>query len=114
MSRGVSWSPAPCSAWCTASPTRPRTAGTRRPPTDSSPPAWRLAGVRGLAGPGRQHAAAAPRGARPQPGRRLRLDAHRHGRAVRDLLVLDLLSAADTRVLAARHRLRVPADERRP
>src|ERR1039457_4591941 len=43
MSRAWSWSPAPCSAWCTASPMRPRTAGTRRPPTDSSPPARRVA-----------------------------------------------------------------------
>ena len=57
--------------------------------------AWR--GVRGVAGPGRPPAAAAPRGARPQPRRRLRLDAHRLGRAVRDLLVLDLLPAADAR-----------------
>ena len=37
------WSPAPCSAWSTGSPTRPRTAGTRRPPTDSWPPGWRWA-----------------------------------------------------------------------
>ena len=29
-----------CSAWSTASPTRPRTAGTRRPPGGSWPPAW--------------------------------------------------------------------------
>ena len=29
------WSPAGCSAWSTASPTRPRTAGPRHPPTDS-------------------------------------------------------------------------------
>ena len=35
--------PAPCSAWSTGSPTRPRTAGPRRPPTGSWPPAWRLA-----------------------------------------------------------------------
>ena len=34
-------SPARCSAWSTASPTRPRTAGTRRPPGGSSPPARR-------------------------------------------------------------------------
>src|SRR5438552_1956034 len=43
--------------------------------------AWRS--VRGLAGPGGPPAAAAPGGARPQPGRRLRLDAPGHGRAVR-------------------------------
>src|ERR1700752_3271228 len=43
MSRAPSWSPVRCSAWCTASPTRPRTAGTRRPLTGSSPPAWCLA-----------------------------------------------------------------------
>ena len=30
-----------CSAWSTGSPTRPRTTGPRRPPTGSSPPAWR-------------------------------------------------------------------------
>ena len=30
-----------CSAWCTGSPTRPRTAGPRRPPGGSWPPAWR-------------------------------------------------------------------------
>jgi MFS family permease len=53
-----------------------------------------------LAGPGRPPAAAAPGGARPQPGRRLPLDAHRHGRAVRDLLVPDLLPAADAGLLA--------------
>ena len=57
--------------------------------------AWR--GVRGVAGPGGPPAAAAPRGARPQPGRRLPVDAHRLGRAVRDLLVPDLLPAADAR-----------------
>ena len=57
--------------------------------------AWRR--VRGVAGPGGPPAAAAPRGARPQPRRRLRLDAHRLGRAVRDLLVPDLLPAADAR-----------------
>ena len=61
--------------------------------------AWRR--VRGVAGEGGPPAAAAPRGARPQPGRRLRLDAHRLGRAVRDLLVPDVLPAADARVLAA-------------
>src|SRR5947209_1592459 len=43
MSRACCWSPPRCSAWSTASPTRPRTAGTRRPPTGSSPRAWRLA-----------------------------------------------------------------------
>ena len=44
--------------------------------------------VRGLAGPGGPPAAAAPRGAGPQPRRRLRLDVHRLGRAVPDLLFL--------------------------
>ena len=43
MSRACCWSPAPCSAWSTAFPTRPRTTGPRRPPTGSWPPAWRLA-----------------------------------------------------------------------
>ena len=57
--------------------------------------AWRR--VRGLAGPGGPPAAAAPRGARPQPRRRLPVDAHRLGRAVRHVLVLDLLPAADAR-----------------
>ena len=42
------------------------------------------------------------------------LDAHRLGRAVRDLLVPDLLPAADARVLAAGDRRGVPADQRRP
>ncbi len=51
--------------------------------------------VRGLAGPGAPPAAAAAGGAGPQPRRRLRLDAPRHRRAVRDLVVLDLLPAAD-------------------
>ena len=37
-SRASCWSPAPCSAWSTGSPTRPRAAGTRRPPTGSWPP----------------------------------------------------------------------------
>ena len=55
-----------------------------------------LAGSR-AGGPGGPPAAAAPGGGRPQPGRRLRLDVHRLGRAVRDLLVPDLLPAADAR-----------------
>src|SRR6266702_967851 len=42
------------------------------------------------------------------------VDGHRHGRAVRDLLVPDLLPAADAGLLATRHRRGVPADERRP
>ena len=71
-------------------------------------------GVRGLADPGRPPAAAAPGGARPQPRRRLPLDVHRRRRAVRDLLVPDLLPAADAGLLAAGDRRRVPADERRP
>ena len=62
------------------------------------------AGFAAWQGRGGPPAAAAPRGARPQPGRRLPVDAHRHGRAVRDLVVLDLLPAADARVLAAGHR----------
>jgi hypothetical protein len=33
-----------------------------------------------MAGPGGAPAAAAPSGARPQPGRRLPVDVHRHGR----------------------------------
>ena len=70
-------------------------------------------GLRGLAGPGGPPAAAAPRGAGPQPRRRLRLDAHRRSRAVRDLLLPDLLPAADARVFAAGHRRGVPADQRR-
>ena len=52
-------------------------------------------GVRAVAEPGGPPAAAAPHSAGPQPGRRLPVDAHRLGRAVRDLLVLDLLPAAD-------------------
>ena len=56
-----------------------------------------LAAFAAVAGPGGPPAAAAPGGARPQPGRRLPVDAHRHGRAVRDLLVPDLLPAADAR-----------------
>ena len=71
-------------------------------------------GVRGLAGPGRPPAAAAPGGAGPQPGRRLPVDAHRRGRAVRHLLVPDLLPAADAGLLPAGHRGGVPADQRRP
>ena len=74
--------------------------------------AWRA--VRAVAGAGCSPAAAAPGGARPQPGRRLPVDAHRLGRAVRDLLVLDLLPAADARLLAARDRCGVPAAQRRP
>ena len=70
-------------------------------------------GLRGLAEPGGPPAAAAPRGARPQPERRLPVDAVRLGRAVRDLLVPDLLPAADARLLAAGHRRRVPAAQRR-
>ena len=54
-------------------------------------------GVRAVAGAGGPPAAAAPRGAGPQPGRRLPVHADRLGRAVRDLLVLDLLPAADAR-----------------
>ena len=61
-------------------------------------------------GAGGPPAAAAPGGARPQPGRRLPVDAFRLGRAVRDLLVPDLLPAADARLLAAGDRCGVPAD----
>src|ERR1700736_100165 len=70
-------------------------------------------GLRGLADPGGPPAAAAPRGARPQPERRLPGDAVRLGRAVRDILVPDLLPAADARLLAAGHRRRIPAAQRR-
>ena len=78
--------------------------------------AWPGAGrsVRGLAAPGGPPAAATPGGARPQPRRRLPVDIHRHGRAVRDLLVPDLLPAADAGLLAARDRRRLPADQRWP
>src|SRR6266436_4345504 len=60
-----------------------------------------IAGAGGAVGllPGGAPAAAAPGGPRPQPGRRLRLDADRLGRAVRDLPVPDLLPAADPRLL---------------
>src|SRR5258707_3692696 len=71
-------------------------------------------GVRAVAGPGGPPATAAPGGARPQPGRRLPVDADRRGRAVRDLLVPDLLPAADARVFAAGDRRGVPPDQRRP
>ena len=70
-------------------------------------------GFRGLAGPGRPPAAAAPRGPGPQPRRRLPVNAHRRRRVVRHLLLPDLLPAADARVLPASHRRRVPADQRR-
>src|ERR1700728_1457107 len=70
--------------------------------------------VRGLADPGGPPTAATPGGAGPPPRRRLPVDAHRLGRAVRDLLVPDLLPAADARVLAARRRCGIPADQRRP
>ena len=78
---------------------------------------WRS--VRGVAGPGGPPAAAAPRGARPQPGRRLPVDAHRLGRAVRDLLVPDLLPAADARATrrwspASRSCRSAPASSSRP
>src|SRR5260370_39303403 len=53
--------------------------------------AGRLAAV---AGPGGSPAAAAAYAAAPQPGRRLPHDARLRGRAVRGLLVLDLLPAA--------------------
>jgi MFS family permease len=69
-SRAWCWSPAACSAWSTASPTRPRTAGTRRPPTASWPPAWCCSWrVRVLAGPG----------ARPLLPPRVVLDRNRGG-----------------------------------
>ena len=42
------------------------------------------------------------------------VDAYRLGRAVRDLLVPDLLPAADARALAAGDRRGLPADQRRP
>src|ERR1700761_8371348 len=71
-------------------------------------------GVRGLADPGGPSAAAAPRGAGPQPRRRLPVILHRRGRAVRHLLVPDLLPAADARLLTAGHRGGLPADQRRP
>jgi hypothetical protein len=71
-------------------------------------------GVRGVDGPGGPPAAATPGGARPQPRRRLLVAIHRHGRAVRDLLVPDLLPAADAGLLAARDRRRLPADQRWP
>ena len=66
-----------------------------------------------LADPGGQPAAAAAGGARPQPGRRVRVHAHRLGRDVRDVPVPDLLPAADAGLHADRHRLRVPAHRRR-
>ena len=60
-----------------------------------------------------QPAAAAAGSARPQPGRRLPVDADRLGGHVRDLPVPDLLPAADPRLHADRHRLRRLADRRR-
>ena len=39
-SRARCWFPARCSAWSTASPTRPRTAGARHPATGSWPRPW--------------------------------------------------------------------------
>ena len=68
--------------------------------------------IRVLAGPGRQPSAATPRGARPQPWRRVPVDAARFRGHVRGFPVPDLLPAADAGLLAGRDRLRVPADRR--
>jgi MFS family permease len=70
-------------------------------------------GVRDLAGPGSQPAATAADRARPQPGRRVRVHAHRLQRDVRRLPVPDLLPAADAGLLAGRHRPRHLAHRRR-
>ena len=86
-----------------------------RPPTGSLPRAWRCCAA---------FAAWQGRAAHPLLPPRVVLDRNRGGaylsmliaasRAVRDLLVLDLLPAADARVLPAGHRRRVPAVQRRP
>ena len=84
-----------------------------RPRRASWSRAWCCSWVRVLAGPGGQPAAPAAGRAGPQPGRRVRVDAHRLERHVRHLPVPDLLHAADAgstrRSSRASHSCRSPA-----
>ncbi len=101
-----------CSAWCTASPTRPPTAGARRPRWESWRQAWCCCVLRLLADAGPLSAAAAAGGPEPQP-RRVLPDHPDRGRGhVRHLLVPHLLPADDAALLAPHHGGRVPADDR--